>query len=187
LKNAALSYLTVAGDSARAAAQFAAARNMTDTLAALANLADIPGPARDGALAGFYERWHATPLVLDKWFAVQARSGAPDTLARVQALTAHEKFDMRNPNRIRALIASFTSNAAKFHDASGAGYTLLAEMVLRLDASNPQIAARLVTALGTWRRFDAARQDLMRTALERILARDTLSHNTYEMASKALA
>ena len=187
LKNAALAYLTASGDGARAAAQFAAARNMTDTLAALSNLIDIPGPARDEALAAFYERWNGTALVLDKWFAVQARSAAPDTLARVQALSAHEKFDMRNPNRVRALIASFTGNAAKFHDASGAGYALLADMVLRLDATNPQIAARLVTALGTWRRFDPARQNLMRTTLERILAREALSHNTYEMASKALA
>ncbi len=187
LKNAALAYLSASGDASRAAAQFAAARNMTDTLAALTNLTDIAGPARDEALAAFYARWNATPLVLDKWFAVQARSAAPDTLARVQALSTHEKFDMRNPNRVRALIASFTGNAAKFHDASGAGYALLADMVLRLDATNPQIAARLVTALGTWRRFGPARQNLMRTTLERILAREALSHNTYEMASKALA
>ena len=154
---------------------------------ALSNLADIKGAARDEALAAFYARWQDTPLVLDKWFAVQARSAAPDTLSRVQSLTSHEKFDLRNPNRVRALIASFTGNAAKFHDASGAGYTLLTDMVLRLDATNPQIAARLVTALGTWRRFDPARQTLMRAALERVLARDTLSHNTYEMTSKALA
>ncbi|HYP62766.1 MAG TPA: aminopeptidase N [Acidocella sp.] len=187
LKNAALAYLCAAGDTSRASAQFAAARNMTDTLAALTNLADRPGAARDEALSAFYARWRHTPLVLDKWFAVQARSNAPDTLARVQALTTHEQFDMRNPNRVRALIASFTGNPAKFHDASGAGYTLLSDMVLRLDATNPQIAARLATALGTWRRFDAARQELMRTALERILACDTLSRNTYEMASKALA
>jgi aminopeptidase N len=187
LKNAALAYLTAAGELNPAATQFAAARNMTDTLAALTNLADIPGPARDAALATFYERWHTTPLVLDKWFAVQARAAAPDTLARVQALATHEKFDMRNPNRVRALIASFTGNAAKFHDSSGAGYTLLTDMVLRLDETNPQIAARLVTALGTWRRFDPARQDLMRMALERVLACARLSHNTYEMASKARA
>lgn len=187
LKNAALAYLTAAGDTSRAAAQFAAARNMTDTLAALTNLTDSTGPARDEALDSFYTRWQGTPLVLDKWFAVQARSAAPDTPARVQTLTDHEKFDMRNPNRVRALIASFSGNPAKFHDASGAGYALLADMVLRLDATNPQIAARLTTALGTWRRFAPARQALMRTALERILAREALSHNTYEMASKALA
>ncbi len=186
LKNTALAYLCAAGDTSRASAQFAAARNMTSQLAALANLADITGPARDEALAAFYTRWQDTPLVLDKWFAVQARSAAPDTLARVQALTTHEKFDTRNPNRVRALISSFTGNAAKFHDASGAGYTLLADMVLRLDPTNPQIAARLVTALGTWRRFDTARQALMRAALERLLARENLSHNSYEMASKAL-
>jgi aminopeptidase N len=187
LKNAALAYITASGKSDPAAAQFATARNMTDKLAALTNLADIPGEMRDAALRNFYSDWHNTPLVLDKWFSVQARANASDTLARVQALTAHEAFDLKNPNRVRALISAFTGNPAKFHDASGAGYALLTDIVLKLDAANPQIAARLTTALGNWRRFDPARQALMRAALERILGSEKLSHNTYEMASKALA
>ena len=187
LKNAALGYLTAAGDTTRAAAQFAAARNMTETLSALANLAEIAGPAREEAFAAFYTKWKNNPLVLDKWFAVQASSGAPDTLSRVQALTKHADFDLRNPNRVRSLIGVFTGNPSKFHDASGAGYKLLADTILTLDALNPQIAARLATAMGTWRRYDAARQGLMKAELERILACAELSHNTYEMASKALA
>jgi aminopeptidase N len=187
LKNAALAYLTAAGDTELAAAQFTTSLTMTETLAALANLVEIPGPARQDALAAFYTNWHSTKLVLDKWFAVQARSSAPDTLSRVQALTRHKDFDMRNPNRVRALISNFTANPAKFHDASGAGYRLLADIVLLLDETNPQIAARLVTALGTWRRFAPARQAMMRAELERILARTKLSPNTYEMTSKALA
>lgn len=186
LRNAALGYLTAANGPDLAALQFGNAGNMTDKLAALANLADYPGQERDAALAAFYEQWHATPLVLDKWFSVQARSNAADTLARVQALTTHKDFDLRTPNRVRSLIAAFTANPAKFHDASGAGYKLLADFVLRLDETNPQIAARLVTALGTWRRFDEKRQALMKAELERVLARESLSHNTYEMASKAL-
>ena len=187
LRNAALGYLTAAGESGLAATQFAKAGNMTERLAALACLVDTQGAARDQALAAFFEEWQSTPLVLDKWFAVQARSNAPDTLNRVQKLAEHQAMDLRNPNRVRALIGAFTGNPAVFHDASGAGYKLLADFVLRLDETNPQIAARLVTALGHWRRFDAARQGLMKAALERILAREHLSPNTYELAAKALA
>ncbi len=187
VKNVALGYLAAAGDTAPAAAQFAANASMTDTLAALAILADITGAQRDTALAAFYDAWRNNPLVLDKWFSVQARSNAPDTLARVQGLTKHPDFDMKNPNRLRSLIGAFTGNAAQFHEKSGAGYKLLADTVITVDALNPQIAARLVTALGSWRRFDAGRQELMRTELQRILAVDNLSHNTFEMASKSLA
>jgi len=125
--------------------------------------------------------------VLDKWFVVQARSGAPDTLDRVKELEKHPDFDMKNPNRVRSLIGAFTGNQARFHDKSGAGYKLLADTIIALDAKNPQIAARLCTTLGSWRRFDTARRNLMRENLERIMAVETLSHNTYEMASKALA
>ncbi len=187
LKNTALGYLTDAGDTELAAAQFASAKNMTDKLAALMNLADLPGPQRDAAFETFYAAWHTNPLVLDKWFGVQARSSAPDTLARVQALTTHKDFDMRNPNRVRALIGVFAGNQSVFHDASGAGYLLLADAIIALDEKNPQIAARLATMMGSWRRFDTGRQGMMKAQLERILGRENLSRNTYEMASKALA
>jgi aminopeptidase N len=186
LKNAALAYLTATEGPDRAWAQFHQAGNMTDYLAALVQLADHPGEQREAALTAFYQKWRTTPLVLDKWFAVQARSSAPDTLERVQALMRHPEFDLRNPNRVRALIGAFTANQAKFHDASGAGYQLLAETVLRLDPLNPQIAARLAAAFSTWRRFDSARQNLLRTQLERILATEDLSANTFEVVSKAL-
>jgi aminopeptidase N len=187
LKNAALGYLTAAGDQQRAAQQFAAGANMTDTLAALANLAETPGSARDKAFAGFYASWKHNPLVLNKWFGVQARAGAPDTLERVHTLTKHPDFDMKNPNRLYSLIGAVTANTSVFHDKSGAGYKLLADTIVTVDGFNPQVAARLCTSLGTWRRYDQARQDLMKAALERILATETLSHNTYEMASKSLA
>jgi aminopeptidase N len=187
VKNAAIGYLAAAGDNERAITQFAANANMTDTLAALAILAETPDTNRDNALNEFYGRWKSNPLVLDKWFAVQARAGAPDTLARVQYLTKHSDFDLKNPNRVRALIGAFASNQARFHEKSGAGYALLADTIIALDAKNPQIAARLCTVLGSWRRFDTNRQNLMRETLERILAVETLSHNSYEMASKALA
>ncbi len=187
VKNAALGYLAAAGDSQPAMAQFAANANMTDTLTALAVLAETPDTNRDNALIEFYGRWKNNPLVLDKWFSVQARAGAPDTLERVQFLTKHADFDLKNPNRVRALIGAFASNQAQFHEKSGAGYKLLADTIIALDAKNPQIAARLCTVLGSWRRFDTVRQDLMRENLERILGIEALSHNTYEMASKALA
>ncbi len=187
LKNVALSYLAAAGDRDRAAAQFAAGANMTDTLAALALLVETADERRDTALAAFHERWRGNPLVLDKWFAVQARSGAPDTLRRVRALTQHPDFDIRNPNRLRALVGAFSGNVAVFHDRSGAGYKLLADVVLEVDPLNPRIAARLCTALGAWRRYDQHRQALMQTELQRILGLDGLSPNTYEMAAKALA
>jgi aminopeptidase N len=186
LKNACLGYLTAAGDSTLAAAQFASGANMTDSLSALVNLAETIGAARDDAFTAYYEQWKANPLVLDKWFAVQARAGAADTLARVQGLTKHKDFDLKNPNRLRALIGAFTGNAPVFHDKSGAGYALLADTIITVDALNPQIAARLCTALGAWRRYDEARQALMKATLERILAVDSLSHNSYEMASKSL-
>jgi aminopeptidase N len=187
VKNAALGYLAAAGEVAPVAAQFAAETNMTDTLVALAILADTVDVARDKALADFYTAWKHNPLVLDKWFAVQARSAAPDALARIQALTLHPDFDIRNPNRARALIGAFTGNPAVFHEKSGAGYRLLADFVIQIDAINPQIAARLLTALGNWRRFDAQRQGLMQAQLQRIHDTENLSHNSFEMASKSLA
>lgn len=187
LRNAILGYLCAGGDTSLANAQFALAANMTERLAALTNLVDAPGLERDEALQRFFLDWEPNKNVLDKWFSVQARSNAADTLARVQTLSTHELMDMRSPNRVRSLIGAFTSNQSKFHDPSGAGYKLLADFVLRLDETNPQTAARLVTGLGLWRRFDANRQNLMRTELERILAREKLSSNSYELASKALA
>ena len=187
MKNTALGYLCAAGDTALALLQYQASTNMTDRLAALANLAELVDESRDKAFDAFYAQWKSNALVLDKWFAVQARAGAPDTLPRVQALTRHADFDLRNPNRVRSLIGAFTGNPAKFHAISGEGYKLLADTVIALDEKNPQIAARLVTAMGSWRRYDATRQGLMKAELERILGREALSRNTYEMASKSLA
>lgn len=187
LRNVALGYLCAVGETAYASVQFSHAESMTEKLAALANLVDVAGPTRDEALESFFSEWKENKNVVDKWFAVQARSNAPDTLTRVQTLSAHPLMDFRSPNRMRALMGAFSANQAKFHDPSGAGYSLLANFVLRLDATNPQVAARLVTALGLWRKFDINRQHLMKSELERILAQKELSSNTYELASKALA
>jgi len=187
LRNACLAYLSAGGDPAPAKRQFDTAGNMTDTLAALGVLAGIDCPERDAALAAFHAKWRDDPLVLDKWFSIQATSPLPDTVARVRALSGHADFDLRNPNRIRALVGAFAAaNQVRFHDANGEGYRFLAEIVLQLDPANPQIAARLVGSLGQWRRFDAGRQALMKGELNRILALPGLSKNTYEVVSKSL-
>ena len=160
---------------------------MTDALAALAVLVDIDCPERAAALDEFYRRWEADPLVIDKWFALQARSALPGTIAAVLGLTAHPAFTRANPNRLRALVGTFAqANPLHFHAASGAGYAFLADEVLALDAANPTTAARLVQPLGQWRRYDRARQKLMRAALDRILKAPGLSPNTYEMVAKSL-
>ena len=191
LRNVCLSCLT-SGDHAAGArltkAQFDAGANMTDVLAALGVLVDTACPERAEALDAFYRRWEADPLVIDKWFALQARSSLPGTLEAVRSLAQHPAFNRSNPNRVRALIGAFAQgNPLHFHGRSGEGYAFLADEVIALDKANPTTAARLVQPLGQWRRYDAARQGLMRAQLDRILATPGLSPNTYEMVSKSLA
>jgi aminopeptidase N len=191
LRNACLGYLAAA-DPERGAAlaklQFEAGRNMTDVLAALSVLTELDRPERAAALDQFYDLWSHDELVIDKWFALQARSSLPQTPDRVRVLTRHPAFERKNPNRVRALIGSFAqANQVRFHDASGAGYAVLADEVIALDPINPTTAARLIQPLGSWRRHDARRQGLMRHELERVLAMPGLSKNTYEMVSKSLA
>jgi aminopeptidase N len=189
LRNACLGYLVAAGEGVGLAkAQFDAGGNMTDVLAALAMLSATDSQERKDALAAFHAAWRTDDLVLDKWFAIQATSPLPDTIAAVRALATHPDFDMRAPNRVRALVGSFAGgNQVRFHDASGAGYRFLAEKIAQLDPVNGQIAARMVAPLGQWRRFDPARQTLMRDALKGILEMPGLSKGTYEMVSKSLA
>jgi aminopeptidase N len=146
------------------------------------------GEAFEQALADFYDRWRDEPLVIDKWFALQARSPSEDVLGRVLGLTAHPAFDPKNPNRMRALVQSFTAaNPARFHDPSGAGYRFLADQVLAADAFNPMVAARLIEPLGAWKRYRPELGALMREQLQRIVDTSGLSKNVFEMASRALA
>jgi len=191
LKNCALAYLASQEDAAGRAlalAQFKGADNMTDSFAALAVLADQEGSEREQALGAFAARWQADELVMDKWFSVQAMSTLPATLARVEALTRHAAFDIKNPNKVRALISSFAhGNLLRFNAADGTGYHFIADRVLELDTLNPQVAARLVACFNRWTKFDAGRQQLLRGELERIAAKSGLSRNVYEIVSKALA
>lgn len=160
---------------------------MTDVLAALGILAQTDAPERQEALDDFYRRWRGDDLVLDKWFTIQAVSPRPTALDDVRALYGHRDFDLKNPNRVRALVSAFASaNQVRFHDASGGGYRFLADAVIALDPLNAQVAARIVTPLGAWRRQDAGRQALMRAELQRILAVPRLSKNTYEQVAKSL-
>ena len=190
LANAVLSYLVAGGGEeaiAAAVAQYRTAPTMTGRIGALTLLAAIERPEREPALADFYTTWRHDPLVLDKWFAIQAAAPLPGAPARVRALTRHPDFTPANPNRLRALIGSFAqANPAGFHDASGDGYALLAETIATVDPANPQLAARLVAAFGAWRRYPPARQALMAAALADLAARPGLSANSREMIAKIL-
>ncbi len=192
LKNLCLAYLGSRPDDSEAVAlagvQFREADNMTDVQAALSVLRDIDAPAREEAIAAFYEKWRHDPLVIDTWFSLQALSSLPGTLDAVTGLTKHADFDWHNPNRARSLIAAFaTGNQYRFHAADGGGYDLLADSVQTVETLNPQLAARLLVPLGRWRRQDTDRQAKMKAALERILAIEGLSPDVYEIASKSLA
>jgi aminopeptidase N len=139
------------------------------------------------ALAAFYHQFENDPLVVDKWFTLQATSPQPETLAGIEVLMEHPAFTMRNPNRVRALVGAFAQgNPARFHDLSGAGYAFLAERVIELDELNPQVAARMVAPLSRWRRYDSERQRLMRAQLERIQGQEKLSADVGEIVTKSL-
>jgi aminopeptidase N len=183
--------LLAAGDArqgaALAKAQFDGADNMTDRQGALGILVSLDVPEREAALDAFYARFHEDPLVLDKWFALQAAAQRPDTLDQVLRLAEHKDFTISNPNRLRSLVGMFGGNHWAFHSPDGRGYTFLADMILAADKLNPQVAARMVPAFGRWRRFEPKRAELMRQTLERIVATPGLSKDVFEQASKSLA
>ncbi len=190
LRNVSLGYIAAASADdagAQAFAQFEAADNMTDRMAALGTLANGDADQRVPALDIFYNRYRDDALVIDKWFSTQALSTRADTLAAVRELQAHPDFTLTNPNRVRSLVGAFSMNQQHFHAASGEGYRFLADMLIALDPLNPQTAAKLLPPLGRWRRFDEPRQKLMRAELERILRHPGLSKDVFEQATKSLA
>jgi aminopeptidase N len=188
LCNLCLAYLSLLDHGVHAQQQFADAHNMTDSMAALNALVDNGHPQATVALEAFYDSWRYDMLVLDKWFTVQARSGMPDTLQRVEQLLEHHDFLIRNPNRVRSLIGAFAAgNPARFHDSTGGGYRLLADKVIELNGRNPQLAARLLGPLTRWRGLTENYQRLMRGELQRILDSADLSRDVYEVVSKSLA
>jgi aminopeptidase N len=191
LKNVALAYLMVLDPLPEehltlCVEQYRSATNMTDCIAALANLVNLDHDIRQEVLADFYNKWVSDPLVLDKWFTLQALSILPDTLKNVALLFDNPSFSIENPNKVRALIGAFcANNHVRFHEASGAGYTFLADKILQLNTINPQIAARLVAPLINWTRYDERRQGLMRGQLERIAGTRDLSRDVYEIVYKS--
>ncbi len=195
LRNLALDYWVKSGDAkafAAAATQFERADNMTDRQAALQSLINSPAPQRAAALQAFADEFADEPLAMDKWFTLQAtmhrQPGEPPVLERVRALLEHPQFSIRNPNRARALIGNFANgNLAEFHLPDGSGYRFWAEQVARIDALNPQVAARIARALDRWRKFTPERQAGMRAALEQLGATPQLSADVREIVGKALA
>ncbi len=190
LRNVALGYLIIGedADAAKAAwAQLVTSDNMTDRIAALSALVNGSTDRRDAALSWFYDRHRADPLVIDKWFSVQAMSLQPDTFERVIALRQHPDFNPGNPNRLRSLIGAFGVNQVRFHMIGGEAYHFLADEVIAIGETNPGAAARLALPFGRWRRFDSVRSGLMRAELERIAAVPGLSRDVFEIVSKSLS
>ncbi len=194
LKNLALGFLARTGTQAAIQdcySQFKKADNMTDQHAALRLLVHSPHTEetlREQAVEEFYSQWAHEPLVVDQWFQIQATCPAAGNLARVQALLDHEKFNIRNPNKVRAVIGAFCgANHVNFHNRNGSGYRFLADQVLTLDKLNPQIASRLLTPLTRWKKFDSQRQGLMTEQLQRIKSCEDLSRDVFEVVEKSTA
>ena len=192
LQNIALSYLMLSRKPEVLAAtleQYDHCDNMTERLTALAVLVNSPFEAeRATALEAFAEHFKDNPLGMDQWFSVQAGSGLPGGLARVKALMQHPAFNIKNPNKVRAVVGAFAGqNLINFHAADGSGYRFLGDLIIQLNSFNPQIASRQLAPLTRWRKYDSARQALMKGELERILASGELSSDVYEVVSKSLA
>ncbi|MFC4174658.1 aminopeptidase N [Microvirga sp. GCM10011540] len=190
LRNASLDLLAAADaelGEALAGEQFASAGNMTDRLASLSVLTTLPGDAREKALAQFEERYRHEPLVLDKWFTLQAAIPEDGTLERVKRLMQHPAFSINNPNRVRSLVGSFAMlNQMQFNRADGSGYEFLADIVLRVDALNPQLAARLLTSFSSWRMMEKTRRGKAEQALRRIAGKPNLSRDVGDIAARSL-
>ena len=168
--------------------QFEAATNMTDRLAALAVLALLGGEARETAFARFYDHFKDDALVIDKWFALQSTIPEEATTQRVHRLMKHADFSLHNPNRVRSVVGAFASgNLTRFHALDGSGYRLLVDTVLELDPKNPQLAARLLTAMRSWRTLEPRRRTLAEAALKRIAAKSELSRDVSDIVTRTLA
>ena len=186
LGNALLGLLTWLDDGAAARAQFAAADNMTQQLAALGIL--LTFGIGDAAAEAFYTQWRHDRLVMNKWFAIQIGAARPeDAVTTATRLAAHPDFDWKNPNRFRSVIGALTGHQAGFHRPDGAGYAFVADWLIRLDPVNPQTTARMVSAFDSLGRWDPTLQDKMRAALLRIRDTPRLSGDTAEMVARLLS
>nr|GME06709.1 puromycin-sensitive aminopeptidase isoform X4 [Ipomoea batatas] len=190
LKNIALGYLGSLGDpeiTELILHEYNTATNMTEQFAALVAIDQQPGKMRDEVLADFYDKWQHDFLVVNKWFSLQGVSAIPGNVENINKLLNHPAFDLRNPNKVYALIGGFCGCPINFHAKDGSGYKFLGELVVRLDKLNPQVASRMVSAFSRWKRYDETRQALAKAQLEMILSTESLSENVFEIASKSLA
>ena len=190
LRNACLALLAQRGtadDVQRVARHFSKASNATDEVSALGILSEIKGPERDKAFDRFHSRWKNDHLMIDNWFAYQAASPLPSTLAAVKKLTRDPLFSIKNPNKVRALIGTFAAgNPVNFNRPDGKGYAFLADKVLEIDRFNPQVAARMLAAFRSWRTLESVRRDVAQTELKRIAAAKPLSDDVFEIVTKML-
>jgi len=189
LKNVCLSYLSLLKEQQhKVSEQYQSSDNMTDTLTALIcsvknNLVDF-----DEQLQHFEQKWHDTPLVMDKWFSIAAQQCTSEIFSSLETLLAHPLFSLKNPNRARSLLGNFSVNNPRyFHCKSGKGYQFLAKQIALLNEINPQVASRLITPLIQFKSFDLARQQLMRAELEKLTKLEDLSKDLKEKLDAALA
>jgi aminopeptidase N len=185
-----LELLTVSngsGCAARAEAHYVAADNMTDLVAAASCLSDSTQAERDEVFNDFYAKFKDYPLVVDKWFSLQAIANRDAIFDDIAKLRQHADFNIKNPNRVRSLYSAFAiNNPVKFHDPSGQGYAILRDVIIELNTFNPQIASRLVTPLREWKRYTPALQVHMKAALQAIMDTPKLSNDVFEIVSKIL-
>ncbi|SFC08264.1 aminopeptidase N [Pseudoalteromonas denitrificans] len=189
LKNACLHYLAKQNEICMVEALNAQLEmiNMTDSLAALSSAVHANHELSQSMLIAFESKWEKDALVMDKWFGLQAMQDKPDIVAHLQSLYSHSHFDYANPNRVRALIGSFTHfNIKQFHNENGSGYKLLTDLLIKLNDINPQNASRMITPLMSWQKYNVKRQKLIKQQLERLADIEDLSSDLYEKVSKAL-
>lgn len=190
LKNRAVMYLASLKDNAISESifkRFKEATNMTDEISALAALDIAGGKHRDEAFDLFFEKWKGEPLVLLKWFTLMAESNQEGNLEVMKKLMDHPSFNIKNPNNNYSLFGGFSRSAVNFHAADGSGYKFMADAIIKLDGINHQVAARLVAPFTAYKRYDATRQELIKKELERIVKKEGLSANVYEIVTKSLA
>ena len=167
---------------------YTSASGMTDKLSALSNLVsfDDSVPEKEQALTSFYKDANSDPLVINKWFMVQASADAPNLLQKVKDLTNHPDFTLKNPNRARSLISVFAGNSYHFHADDGEGYIFLKDIIKQLDALNPQISSRMATSFMLWRKFDGKRSSMMKEQLVDLKGLDGISDDLYEVVTRGL-
>ncbi len=167
--------------------QYGQGTNMTDVIAALSVFVESSLEEREKLLDDFYTKWKEEPLVVDKWLLLQAKSSHVKTLRVVKGLMQHPAFSINNPNKVRSLVGAFGGNHFAFHEKEGSGYVFLADQILVLDSINPQIASRLLTPFIAWKRYDEGRRQKMRAQLTRIVEKEGVSGDVYEIVNKCLS